>query len=324
MEISNVTSIHPDYFLLMGIPGLEESPLLLSIPFFVMYVMSLLGNSILILVIGLNKSLQQPMYLFMMMLAICDILLSSTTVPKTLSIFWFNCQKISFTGCLVQTFFIHFSFGTESAILLSMAYDRFCAICRPLTYSSNLTRLIIMKLLVFTLSRSVFMVTPFVFLLDRLPYQNSIVIEHTYCEHMSMARLATADILVNVVYGLIIAACATGVDMILIVLSYIVIIRAVLRLRSSEARHKAFNTCVSHVCVIILFYTPAFFSFIAHRVGHKYVTLQVHILVANLYVLVPPMMNPIIYGVRTREIRQRVFAMFCSMKARDLHRFWGK
>ncbi|XP_044141305.1 olfactory receptor 52Z1-like [Bufo gargarizans] len=307
--MSNMSTFHPDYFFLIGIPCLGESHLLLSIPFSIMYVMSLLGNFTLILVIGTNKTLQQPMYLFLMMLAACDILLSSSTVPKTLSIFWFNSHTISFNGCLVQTFSIHFNFATESAILVIMAYDRFHAICRPLTYTSTLTGYFIRKIIITALLRSVCIITPFVFLLYRLPYEGSNVIEHTYCEHMSMARLATADILVNVVYGLIIASCSTGVDLILIIISYVVIIRAVLRLRSSEARLKAFNTCVSHVCVIILFYTPAFFSFIAHRVGHKYVTLQVHILVANLYVLFPPMMNPIIYGVRTREIRQRVVSM---------------
>ncbi|XP_073415844.1 olfactory receptor 52Z1P-like [Dendrobates tinctorius] len=313
----NISTFHPDYFLLMGIPGLEESHLLLSIPFCIMYAMDLIGNSILILVIGRNETLHQPMYLFLVMLATCDILLSSTTVPKTLCIFWFNSHAISFNGCLVQIFFIHFNFGTESAILVTMAYDRYYAICHPLTYSSSLTGSVIRKIIIFALLRSFCIITPFVFLLYRLPYEDSNVIEHTYCEHMSMARLATADILVNVVYGLIIAASATGVDLILIVVSYVVIIRAVLRLRSSEARLKAFNTCVSHVCVIVLFYIPAFFSFIIHRVGHKYISPGFHILLANLYIIVPPMLNPIIYGVKTREIRQRVVTMFCKVFIRD-------
>ncbi|XP_073473778.1 olfactory receptor 52Z1P-like [Aquarana catesbeiana] len=305
----NSTSLHPDYFLLMGIPGLENSHLLISIPFSIMYILSLLGNSILILVISANESLHQPMYIFLVMLAVSDVLLSSTTIPKTLSLFWFNSQEISFNGCLTQVFFIHSSFGAESAILLSMAYDRYCAICHPLSYSTTLTSSFIRKAATFALSRSLLMVTPFVFLLNRLPFQQSNLIEHTYCEHMSVARLGTADIMVNVVYGLVIAACATGLDISLISASYVLIISTVLRLPSSEDRFKAFNTCVSHVCVIVLFYTPAFFSFIAHRVGHKYIPLQVHILLANLYVLVPPMMNPIIYGIKMREIRQRAFTM---------------
>ncbi|KAG8539058.1 hypothetical protein GDO81_021532 [Engystomops pustulosus] len=316
MELSNLTSFHPEYFLLTGIPGLQNLHLLLSIPLSVMYVLDLIGNSILILVIGTNETLQQPMYLFLMMLASCDLLLSSSTVPKTLCIFWFNSHKISFNGCLVQMYLIHFNFGTESAILVSMAYDRYQAICHPLSYATTVTGSLVRKMVVVGLLRSFVSITPFVYLLYRLPYEGGNVIEHTYCEHMSMARLATADILVNVVYGMTLAILATGIDLILIILSYISIIKAVARLRSSEAHAKAFNTCVSHVCVIILFYTPAFFSFIAHRVGHKYVPLQVHILVANLYVLVPPMMNPIIYGVRTREIGHQVVSMFSRRSAR--------
>ncbi|XP_072254662.1 olfactory receptor 52Z1P-like [Pyxicephalus adspersus] len=304
----NFTNFHPNIFFLMGIPGLEDSHLLISIPFSIMYILCLLANSILILVISANENLHQPMYIFLMILAVSDVLLSSTTIPKTLSLFWFNSQEISFNGCLTQVFFIHSNFGAESAILLSMAYDRYCAICHPLTYSMTLTGSFIKKAVWFALSRSLLMVTPFVFLLNRLPFQQSNKIEHTYCEHMSVATLATADITVNVAYGLIIAALATGLDITLIFISYILIIIAVLRLPCSEDRSKAFNTCVSHVCVIVLFYTPAFFSFIAHRVGHKSISLQVHILVANLYVLVPPMMNPIIYGIKLREIRQRAFA----------------
>ncbi|KAM9319656.1 olfactory receptor 52D1-like [Gastrophryne carolinensis] len=308
----NVTSVHPDYFILIGIPGLEDSHFLISIPFSIMYILSLVGNSTLIFIISANESLHQPMYIFILMLAVCDVFLSSTTVPKTLGIFWFDSHEISFSECLAQVFFIHFNFGTESAILVAMAYDRYHAICHPLSYSTTFTHSFIWKIALVALLRSVCIITPFTFLLHRLPFQCSNAIKHTYCEHMSVAKLATADITVNVVYGVIIASSSAGVDMILIIVSYTIIISAVMRLPSSEARFKAFNTCVSHVCVIVLFYVPAFFSFIAHRVGHKHISLQFHIIFANLYVLVPPMMNPIIYGVKTREIRQRAFPTFCK------------
>ncbi|XP_073468438.1 olfactory receptor 52D1-like [Aquarana catesbeiana] len=308
--MSNSTSFHPDYFLLMGIPGLEDSHLLISIPFCIMYVLSLLGNSTLILVISSNKSLHQPMYIFLMMLSTSDVLLSSTTVPKTLSIFWFGNHEISFIGCLTQVFFIHFAFSTESAILLSMAYDRYCAICHPLTYTTTVSNNFVQKTAMVALFRSFCIVTPFVFLLNRLPFQRSNVIEHTYCEHMSVARLATSNIMVNVVAGLVVAACTIGVDMVLIVTSYDAIIMVVLRLSSSQARSKAFNTCMCHTCVIVLFYIPAFFSFIAHR----HISQVFHIIFANLYILVPPMMNPIIYGIKTREIRRRALAMLCRAK----------
>ncbi|KAM8975726.1 LOW QUALITY PROTEIN: olfactory receptor 52D1-like [Pelodytes ibericus] len=311
MEMFNSSSSQPEYFILKGIPGLESSHLLLSIPFCSMYILALVGNAILN-VIATNENLHQPMCVFLALLAITDVFLCSCTIPKTLAIFWFHSHEISFNGCLTQIFFIHFLFGLESAILLIMAYDRYIAICLPLSYSTKLTNSFIRTLVFLAITRTFCMMTPVVFLLKRLPYLQSNVIQHTYCEHMAMARLATANIQVNVVYGMTIIFLSPGIDLILILVSYFVIIKVVLRLPSTEARFKAFNTCVSHICVIFLFYVPAFFSFIVHRVGHTFISLQAHILLANLYVLVPPVMNPVIYGVKTKEIRQRVAKMFCQ------------
>uniref|UniRef100_A0A1B8XTZ5 Olfactory receptor n=1 Tax=Xenopus tropicalis TaxID=8364 RepID=A0A1B8XTZ5_XENTR len=311
MGSQNESSSHPEYFLLVGIPGMEDAHFFFSIPFCSMYILALAGNLLLIYVIATNTSLHQPMYQFLVMLAMSDILLCTTTVPKSLAIFWFQSSRIPFDGCIAQVFFIHFLFVTESSVLLTMAYDRYVAICYPLAYTTKMTNSFIWRVVIVALTRGFCTTGPFTLLLKRLPYQGSNVIAHSYCEHMAMAKLATADILVNVVYGLIIAFGITGIDMILIAVSYVVIIRAVIRLPSSEARYKAFNTCVSHLCVITLFYVPAFFSFITHRVGHNVIPLYAHILLANLYCLVPPMMNPIIYGVKTKEIRRKVFGLFC-------------
>ncbi|XP_075119133.1 olfactory receptor 52B2-like [Leptodactylus fuscus] len=309
-----MSKFHPDYFLLMGIPGLEYCHLQLSIVFFIMYVLSLMGNSTLLLVVGITESLHQPMYIFLSMLSVGDILLSSTTVPKTLSIFWFGSHEISFNGCLLQIFFIHFICMTESAVLLAMAYDRYIAICYPMSYITKLTAPFIRVMIVVSVARSVVIVTPIIFLARRLPYQNSNVIQHTYCEHMAMAHLATADITANIIYGVVIMICTAFMDLLLIGMSYVSIVRAVMALSTSTARRKTFSTCVSHICVIILLYVPAFFSFITHRIPHNHIPPYVHILVANIYVLVPPMMNPIIYGVRTKEIRQRILLLFFMIK----------
>ncbi|KAM9319691.1 olfactory receptor 52D1-like [Gastrophryne carolinensis] len=307
--MTNETIFHPDYFLLMGIPGLERSQHLLSLPFCVMYVLALVANTMLILVISANENLHQPMYIFLVVLAIGDILLSSTTVPKTLSIFWFGAHKISFNGCLIQIFFLHFTCMTESAILLTMAYDRYVAICLPLAYVTKLNQSFIKIVILTSVIRSKMLMLPVIILLCRLPYRGSIVIEHTYCEHMAMARLATASILPNIIYGMVIIIFTSVIDLILIGLSYVSIIKAIMRLSTSEARHKTYNTCGSHLCVIALLCIPAFFSFITHRIPHNHIPPLVHILVANLYVLIPPMMNPIIYGVRTKEIKQRFFKL---------------
>ncbi|XP_042543093.1 olfactory receptor 52B6 [Dipodomys spectabilis] len=298
--------------LLTGIPGLEHLHIWLSIPFCTMYIAALIGNGILICIIVSQPSLHEPMYTFLSMLASADVLLSTSTMPKTLANFWLGSSHISFDGCLTQMFFIHFLFVADSAVLLAMAFDRYVAICSPLRYATILTRNVIGRIAMATLSRSFIIMFPSIFLLKRLHYCHVNIIAHTFCEHMGIARLSCSDISVNVWYGLAAALLSTGLDIILIAVSYVHILCAVFRLSSREARAKALSTCGSHVCVILLFYVPALFSVFAYRFGGKHIPHYVHILLANLYVVIPPMLNPIIYGVRTKQILEGAKQMFAN------------
>ncbi|XP_053418957.1 olfactory receptor 52D1-like [Nycticebus coucang] len=310
MSVSN-TSDHslPAILLLTGIPGMESAHFWIAIPFCAMYLVALAGNSALILIISRDKALHAPMYLFLCLLSLTDLALSSTTVPKMLAILWFHAGEISFGGCITQMFCVHSIYALESSILLAMAFDRYVAICNPLRYSIILNRTVIGRICLAGTFRSVAIVSPFIFLLRRLPYCGHHVMAHTYCEHMGIARLACADITVNIVYGLTVALLAMGLDAILIAISYGFILHAVFCLPTRDAQHKALSTCGSHIGVILVFYIPAFFSFLTHRFGHHRVPRHVHIFLANLYVLVPPVLNPIIYGARTREIRSRLLRL---------------
>ncbi|XP_074046563.1 olfactory receptor 52B6 isoform X2 [Macrotis lagotis] len=279
-----------------------------------MYVTALAGNSILISAIVSQRSLHEPMYLFLSMLASIDVLLSTCTVPKALTIFWLGTQAISFDECLTQMFCIHFLFATDSGILLAMAFDRYVAICSPLHYNTILTPTIIRKIAGATLARSFCIIFPVIFLLKRLPYCQDNIISHTFCEHMGIAWLSCADISVNIWYGLMVALLSTGLDAILIAISYVRILCTVFYLPSQEAQHKALGTCGSHICVILLFYIPALFSAFAYRFGRKSIPHYVHILLANLYVVIPPMLNPVIYGVRTKQIWEGTVQMFLQLR----------
>ncbi|XP_039703705.1 olfactory receptor 52Z1-like [Pteropus medius] len=308
----NHTNPQEMWYVLIGIPGLEDLHTWISIPICSMYIVAVVGNIFLIFLIVTESSLHEPMYLFLSMLAFADVLLSTTTAPKMLAIFWSHSMNISFASCVSQMFFIHFFFATESAILLAMAFDRYVAICYPLRYTTILTSSVIGKIGIAAVVRSFIICFPFIFLVYRLTYCGRNIIAHSYCEHMGIARLACDSINVNIIYGLTVALLSTGLDVVFIIMSYTMILLTVFQIPSWAARCKAFNTCGSHICVILMFYAPAFFSFFAHRFGGKTIPHHIHILVANLYVVGPPMLNPIIYGVKTKQIQDRVILLFSS------------
>ncbi|XP_040820206.1 olfactory receptor 52H1-like [Ochotona curzoniae] len=309
MATFNLSHLDPGPFILLGIPGLEKFHVWIGIPFFVIYLMGIMGNSVLLYLISTEHSLHEPMFFFLSMLAATDLILPSSCVPKTLSIFWLGPQEISFAGCLTQMFFHHCSFAMDSAILLAMAFDRYVAICFPLRYNTILTRQFIGKITVGIISRSFCIILPCVFLLKRLPFCRTFVVPHTYCEHIGIARLACADISINIWYGFAVPIMTVMSDLIFIGVSYSLILRAVFNLPSQDARQKALSTCGSHICVILMFFTPAIFSVLAHRFGNN-IPRSFHILFANLYVTIPSALNPIIYGVKTKKIQDKVILLF--------------
>ncbi|XP_059583012.1 olfactory receptor 52R1-like [Alligator mississippiensis] len=303
------TPFHPAAFLLVGIPGLEATQFWIAFPFCIMYVIAMVGNVIVSFIIKTEPSLHEPMYLFLAMLAITDLVLSTSTIPKMLGVFWLDSREIGFHACLTQMFFIHTFSSVESGVLMAMALDRYIAIRYPLRHSRILSIPMTMTIGSLVLIRGVLLISPFSILASRLPFCGHRLISHSYCEHMAVVKLVCGDARANVVYGLLVAFVVVGFDVLVISVSYAMILRTVMRLPSTEARLKAVSTCTSHTCVILALYVPALFTFLTHRFGH-HIPHHVHIMVANLYLLVPPMLNPIVYGVRTKQIRDRVIRLF--------------
>ncbi|XP_053876633.1 olfactory receptor 52P1-like [Malaclemys terrapin pileata] len=310
MASFNLTHSDPSTFILTGIPGLQAAHIWISIPFSMFYIIVLLGNFTVLFVVGKEQTLHKPMYLLLCMLALTDISTSSSVIPKALFIFWFNLKSITVGGCLTQMFFLHAASVMHSAVLVTMAFDRYVAICKPLSYATILTNTRIAKLGLVGLIRAVVFILPLPLLLSRQPLCANRIIPHTYCDHMAVVKMSCGDTTVSRLYGLVIAVVVNELNLMLIALSYGLIIRAVLRISSKRAHQKALNTCTAHFCVILTSYTPSLFSSLTHRFGQG-IAPHVHIILANLYFLIPPMLNPIIYGVKTKELRDKVGKYIC-------------
>nr|XP_017495760.2 olfactory receptor 52E2-like [Manis javanica] len=311
LDFNSTASINPSTFILVGIPGLEDWHIWISIPFCSMYVVALMGNILILFVIKTEAFLHEPMFYFLSMLAITDLILLTSTLPKMLGIFWFSLHEINFHACLTQMFFIHAFSGVESGLLVAMALDRYVAICSPLRHSSILTNSVVAQIGLVALVRGLVLMMPHPFLVRRWPYCLSNVVPHTYCEHMAVVKLACADISINSHYSLAVIILIVGTDVTCLSLSYVQILHTVFNLPSKEARLKTLSTCGSHICVILTFYIPALFSFLTHRFSN-HIPPHTHILLANMYLLAPPMLNPIIYGVRTKQIRECVLQLFMT------------
>ncbi|XP_067399689.1 olfactory receptor 52P1-like [Emydura macquarii macquarii] len=312
MAAFNLTHSDPSTFILDGIPGLEAAHIWISIPFSMFFLITLLGNVTVLFAVSKEQILHKPMFLLLCMLALTDIGMSTCVVPKALCIFWFGFKGITVDGCLTQMFFLYVFAVTQSAVLVTMAFDRYVAICDPLRYATILTNIRIAKLGLVGLIRAVLLILPMPLLLRRLPFCTNRIILHTYCEHLAVVKMLCGDTTVNKMYGLVIAFVIIGLDLTLIGLSYGLIIRAVLRISSKNVHRKALNTCTAHICVMLMSYTPNLFSTLTHRFG-QVIAAHLHILLANRYLLVPPMLNPIIYGVKTKELRDKVGKYTCRM-----------
>uniref|UniRef100_A0A8C8SN61 Olfactory receptor n=1 Tax=Pelusios castaneus TaxID=367368 RepID=A0A8C8SN61_9SAUR len=296
-------------FYLTGIPGMEDAHVWFSIPICFMYLTSILGNSVILFIIKTDPTLHKPMYIFLSMLAITDLGLSISTMPTTLDIFWFNSREISHDACFAQLSFIHLLTFTESSVLLSMAFDRFLAICNPLRYESILTTPRIAKMGLVSVLRGVALMFPFPILLKQYQYCQGNTLSHSYCLHQEVMTMACSDIRVNIIYGFFVTLTSLGVDLLLILLSYVMIFKTVFSIASHKKRLKALNTCVSHVCVVLIFYTPEISLSVIYRFVKNSSPL-VQIVMGNVYLLVPPLMNPIVYTVKTKPIRARIIRVF--------------
>ncbi|XP_020831598.1 olfactory receptor 52W1 [Phascolarctos cinereus] len=313
--LSNNTFPCPASFLLTGIPGLGTMSAWLSLPFGSMYLLALLGNAALLAVVKVDTTLHQPMFLLLATLAATDLGLASSVAPGLLAILWLGPRPIPYAACLAQMFFVHALTAMESGVLLAMACDRAVAVGNPLRYPTLVTGARVGWIAVALGLRAVAIVVPFPLLVARFKHFWMRAVAHAYCEHMAVVELVAGNTRANNLYGLALSLAVSGMDVMGIAGSYILIAHTVLRLPTHhEARAKAFGTCSSHICVILAFYVPGLFSYLTHRFGRRTVPRPVHILLSNVYLLLPPSLNPLIYGARTKQIKERLLSFFTPWK----------
>ncbi|XP_053240962.1 olfactory receptor 51G2-like [Podarcis raffonei] len=311
--LSNETVSSPA-FLLMGFPGQEAHHAWISIPIFSMYLIAITGNCTILFIIKTDQTLHEPMYYFLSMLAMTDLGLSCVTMPTMLRVLWFNHRTIGFNTCLVQMYFIHTLSIAESGILLAMAFDRLVAIRNPLRYTTILTNKNIIKIGVGVATRGAFLTLPGGILLKRLQFGEVSVLSYSFCMHQDVLNVAHSDNKISSIYGLMVVISSMALDSVLLVFSYIMILKTVLSIASKQERLRALNTCISHICAVLTFYIPMIGLSMIHRYG-KNAPPIVHILMANVYLLVPPLMNPTVYSVKTKQIRTRIVKLFQKGKS---------
>ncbi|XP_031240772.1 olfactory receptor 51Q1-like [Mastomys coucha] len=239
--------------------------------------------------------------------------ISATTLPTMLSIFLLGANKICFEACLLQMFSIHSFTIMESGDLLAMSVDHLVSIYNPFHYTAILTLEVIGKIGLAIICRCVLAVLPTVFLLKRLPFCHSHLLSHSYCLHQDMIHLVCADIRINSWYGFALVLLVIVLDPLLIVLSYALILKSILNTATWTERLRALNNCLSHMLAVLILYVPMVGVSMTHRFA-KHASPLVHVLMANVYLLAPPVMNPIIYSAKTKQIRQGITRLLLQRK----------
>ncbi|XP_065509472.1 olfactory receptor 14J1-like [Caloenas nicobarica] len=296
--MSNSSSI--TQFLLLAFSEMWELQLLLFWLFLGIYLVALLGNGLVITTIACDQHLHTPMYFFLLNLALLDLGSISITVPKSLANSLWDTRVISYAGCAAQVFFVFFLFGAEYFLLTVMSYDRYVAICKPLHYGTLLGSRACVHMAAAAWATgflNALLQTANTF---SLPLCKGNALDQFFCEIPQILKLSCSDAYLRELGLLAVSILVVFVCFVFIVLSYVQIFRAVLRIPSEQGRHKAFSTCLPHLAVVSLFVITAIF---AHLKPPSFSSPSLDLVVSVLYSVVPPAVNPLIYSMRNQELK---------------------
>ncbi|XP_048193692.1 olfactory receptor-like protein OLF3 [Perognathus longimembris pacificus] len=311
MEAGNETRVSG--FILLGLSGDRDTQVSLFVLFLAMYMVTVLGNVLIVLLIRLDSRLHTPMYFFLSNLSLVDLSYATSIVPQLLAHFLAEHKVIPFLSCAAQLFFSLALGGIEFVLLAVMAYDRYVAVCDPLRYSVIMhgglcTRLAISSWVSGSINSLIHTSITF-----QLPMCTNKYIDHISCEILAVVRLACVDISSNEIVIMVSSIILLMTPFFLVLLSYIRIISTILKIQSTEGRQKAFHTCASHLTVVVLCYGMAIFTYIQPRSSPSVLQEK---LISLFYAILTPMLNPMIYSLRNKEVKgawQKLLGKFSGL-----------
>ncbi|XP_056425521.1 olfactory receptor 11L1-like [Hyla sarda] len=301
MQEKNLTSVSE--FIILGFQVSQELRLFLFCLFLVIYCGTICGNLLIITLVSTSKNLHTPMYFFISQLSISDILVITNIVPNMLHILQHNWGTITFIGCMTQLYFLCAPEVFECFLLAVMSYDRYVAICNPLRYSSIMTdgHCVILSMICWFLGFSLIWI--FITTMAKLFFCGQNIIDHLFCDIVPLLDLTCSDTFIVHLELYILSIPYVFIPTIVIVMSYTYIVSAVLKIPSNTGRQKAFSTCSSHLIVVSIFYWTMFSVYIVPTKG---LTPTMSKVLSLLYTVFTPLVNPIIYSLRNKDIRKAV------------------
>ncbi|XP_047556156.1 olfactory receptor 2S2-like [Lutra lutra] len=296
-------------FIILGLSAYPKLEKIFFVLILLMYLVILLGNGVLILVTVLDSRLHTPMYFFLANLSFLDICYTTSAVPLILDSFLTPRKTISFSACAMQMF-LSFAMGATECVLLGMmAFDRYVAICNPLRYPVVMSKATYVPMAVSSWAIGCTASVVHTSLTIQLPFCGNNVVNHLACELLAVLKLACTDISINVISMGVANVIFLGVPVLFIFVSYVFIIATILRIPSAEGRRKAFSTCSAHFTVVVIFYGTLFFMYTKPKskdtLGNDKEDLSDK-LIPLFYGVVTPMLNPIIYSLRNKDVKAAV------------------
>ncbi|XP_061447883.1 olfactory receptor 14A16-like [Rhineura floridana] len=291
-------------FLLMGFSNEHDVQILHSVMFLFIYITAVVGNVLIITAVALDHHLHSPMFFFLVNLSVSDICYISTTVPKTIAVSLTNNNVISFPGCVTQVFLVVTFVGVEIALLTVMAYDRYVAICHPLQYRLIMNWDACIQMAAASWISAMVHAILETTMTFRLSFCGSNIVGQFFCNIPQLQKISCSDTKINEILVFVLAFTVNLLCISIILASYVYIFSVVMRIPSVQARHKALSTCTPHLTVFSLFIITAFFSYLRAK---SLSSPTVDLVSAVLYTVLPPVLNPIIYSFRNKDIQTAVW-----------------